>query len=307
MKRINFNLDELQAFIAVAEKSSFKAAADDLFLSAPALSRRIEKLESTLGTRLLERTTRRVSLTHVGRQFLAHARSALDGLEDAVLRIADTAALRRGLVTVACVPSVAHQLLPQALTSFAAQFPNIRIKVIDEGANDVLESVLSGDADFGLNFMGAQEPDIDFKPIYRESYLLALRRDHALAGRTAVAWEDLADEKMISVSKSSGNRLLIDNALSRLAKRPSAFYEANHVAGVLGMVAAGLGVAAVPSLALPESARGLLTGIPLVKPAVSRILGLISRKGRPLPPAAAALYGMLKPSARPGAHAGTRP
>src|SRR3982751_940503 len=107
MKRINFGLDELQAFVAVAEKASFRVAAEDLSISPPALSRRIDKLESTLGSRLLDRTTRRVSLTNVGRQFLEEARAALDGLEDAVLRLADNASLRRGQVTVACLPSVA--------------------------------------------------------------------------------------------------------------------------------------------------------------------------------------------------------
>ncbi len=296
MKRINFGLDELQAFVAVADRSSFKAAAEELFISPPALSRRIEKLEATLGTRLLERTTRRVALTQVGRQFLDHARSALDGLEDAVLRLSDPATARRGRVTVACVPSVAKHLLPQVLQRFVERFPGLRIKVIDEGANEVLGSVIAGDADFGLNFMGAQEPDIDFKAIYKETYLLALRRDHRLAHRKSIAWEELADEKMVSVSTSSGNRLLIDNALSRLDRRPRVLHEANHVAGVLGLVEAGLGVAAVPSLALPDSAHPSLIGVPLVRPSVSRRLGLISRKDRPLQPAAAVLYAMLKKS-----------
>ena len=101
MKRINFGLDELQAFVAVADKASFRVAAEDLSISPPALSRRIDKLEAALGNRLLDRTTRRVSLTNVGRQFLEEARAALDGLEDAVLRLADNAGLRRGQVTVA--------------------------------------------------------------------------------------------------------------------------------------------------------------------------------------------------------------
>ena len=77
MARINFDLQELQAFVAVAERSSFRAAAEDLHLSQPALSRRIEKLETILGARLLDRTTRHVALTNVGRVFLEHARAAL--------------------------------------------------------------------------------------------------------------------------------------------------------------------------------------------------------------------------------------
>lgn len=295
MKRINFGLDELQAFVAVAEKSSFRAAAQELCISQPAPSRRVDKLEAALGARLLDRTTRRVSLTNVGRQFLEQARTALDGLEDAVLRLTDSASLRRGLVTVACVPSVANHLLPAILAVFANEFPSVRLKVIDESANTVLASVLSGDADFGLNFVGAQEPDLSFEAIGRETYVLALPREHRWASRESIAWAELADEKMVAVSRDSGNRLLIDNALSALSRRPSAFYEVNHVTGALGLVAAGLGVAALPNLSLPET-HPTLKGIALVEPSVHRVLGLIARKDRPLQPAAAVLYGMLKKS-----------
>lgn len=293
MKRINFGLDELQAFVAVAEKASFRAAAEDLYLSQPALSRRVDKLETALGARLLDRTTRSVSLTNVGREFLEQARGTLDGLEDAVLRLADGARLRRGLVTVACVPSVANHLLPGVLKVFATQYPSVRLRVIDESANTVLTSVLSADADFGLNFVGAQEPEIRFEAIGQETYVLAVRRDHPWAGRESMAWSGLADEKMVAVSRHSGNRVLLDNALSTLSRRPSAFYEANHVEGALGLVEAGLGVAAVPNLSLPDT-HPTLKGIALVEPTVHRVLGLISRKDRPLQPAAAVLYGMLK-------------
>jgi len=85
MSRINFDLQQLQAFVAVAERGSFRAAADHIHLSAPALSRRIDKLETILGTRLFNRTTRSVELTAMGRVFLERARAALDDLEVAIV------------------------------------------------------------------------------------------------------------------------------------------------------------------------------------------------------------------------------
>jgi len=296
MKRINFGLDELQAFVAVAEKASFRAAAEDLSISPPALSRRIDKLEATLGSRLLDRTTRRVSLTNVGRQFLEEARAALNGLEYAVLRLADNASLRRGQVTVACLPSVAHHLLPGVLKRFADRFPSVRIKVVDESANAVLASVLSGDADFGVNFVGVQEPEIRFEALRQEDYVLVMPRGHPWAHRESIAWEELADEKMVALSRQSGNRLLLDSVLSSLRRPPSAFYEVNHVTGALALVEAGLGLAALPGLSLPQ-AHATLKGIALVEPGIHRLLGLIARKDRPLQPAAAMLYGMLKEQA----------
>ncbi|GAA4334149.1 LysR family transcriptional regulator [Pigmentiphaga soli] len=298
MARINFDLQELQAFVAVAERSSFRAAAEDLSLSQPALSRRIEKLESILGARLLDRSTRHVALTNVGRMFLEHSRAALDELEGAVLGVSDLAARRSGLVTVSCVPSAAYYFLPSVLREFSARYPRIRVKVIDEGANTVLNAVISGRADFGISFIGTQETEVDFKAIFREHFVLAVRNDHPLAARRSVEWEELAGERFMTVDKDSGNRLLIDAALAKSGKRAMSAFEVSHVLTLLGLVEAGLGVAAVPKLALPLTTHPTLVGVPLLKPRVSRTLGLIARHGRPLAPAAAALYDMLRHAGR---------
>ncbi|NYE24135.1 LysR family transcriptional regulator [Pigmentiphaga litoralis] len=294
MARINFDLQELQAFVAVAERSSFRAAAEDLHLSQPALSRRIEKLETILGARLLDRTTRHVALTNVGRVFLEHARAALAELESAMLGVVDLAAQLSGLVSVACVPSAAYYFLPSVLKEFAARYPRIRVRVIDEGANFVLNAVTSGRADFGINFIGTQETEVEFRSIFKEDFVLAVRNDHALATRKSVTWEDLAGERFMTVHKDSGNRLLIDAALAKGGKRAQGAFEVSHVLTLLGMVEAGLGVAAVPQLALPLTTHPTLIGIPLMKPRVSRTLGLISRHGHTLSPAASVLYGMLR-------------
>jgi DNA-binding transcriptional LysR family regulator len=118
MGKINFHFDELEGFIAVADKLSFRAAAEVLFISQPALSRRIERLEAGLGSRLLERTTRRVSLTAAGVQFLPHAKTMMEELARAADGIAGTAVQRNSWVTVARIPSVAHHRLPAVLQAF---------------------------------------------------------------------------------------------------------------------------------------------------------------------------------------------
>jgi DNA-binding transcriptional LysR family regulator len=294
VERINFDLAEIQAFIAVADKLNFKAAADSVFISQPAFSRRIDKLETLLGARLLERTTRHVALTEAGEKFLEHARAALDELNIGVQGISESVSRRRSLVTVAAVPSVANNLLPRILQLFAETHPETRVRIIDEGANEVLAAVSSGRADFGLNFIGTQEPELEFEAIYTENYRLAVRKDHALAMKAAVTWDEIADERFITVAKSSGNRYLMDNALAKVARRPVPTYEANHVSGALGLVEAGLGVAAVPDLALIGGAYPSLVSIPLENPAVTRTLGLIRQKGSRLLPAADFLYGLLR-------------
>ena len=281
MSRINFDLQQLQAFVAVAERGSFRAAAEQIHLSAPALSRRIDKLETILGARLFNRTTRAVELTPMGRVFLERARAALDDLEFAILGISDIAASSSGRVTVACVPSAAIHFLPSVLGAFTEQYPLIRVRVIDEAAGQVLASVISGESDFGISFLDRQVPGVDFEPIHTDPFVLAMRRDHRLAGRASLAWSDLGDERLMTAARSSGNRQLLDDAMARAGVDPVYRFEVSHMATLLGMVEAGLGVAAVPRLALPESHPSMV-GVPLLSPAVSRVLGLTTRHGAAL-------------------------
>ncbi|WP_440110357.1 LysR family transcriptional regulator [Acidovorax sp. BL-A-41-H1] len=288
MQRIKFDLGELQAFVVTAEKSSFRLAADALFLSAPALSRRVERLESALGVRLLERTTRSVELTAVGQEFLHEARSALAGLDLAVQRVNDQVHLRRGRVTVACIPSVASHVLPRVLRAFAVAQPEVQVHVMDESARQVLDAVMQGAADFGLSFTGSQESALRFEALTRERYVLAMPRSHRWAKRKEIAWADLAGQRLVSVSRDSANRLLLDQATADLADPPVAWYECNHVAGALALVEGGLGLAVLPQLALPPE-HSVVCGVPLIDPDLWRTLGLLQRRDRILGPAAEAL------------------
>ena len=152
---INFDLNDLLAFRAVAELSSFRKAAESVHLSQPAFSRRIDKLEQALGVRLLERTTRRVTLTAVGRDFERKVRELLDDLDATLLGIRGVAATRMGEVTVACIPSTVYYYLSHVIRRYHERSPKVRVKVLDASANEVLAAVSRGEADFGLNFMGA--------------------------------------------------------------------------------------------------------------------------------------------------------
>ncbi|TDP72640.1 LysR family transcriptional regulator [Roseateles toxinivorans] len=287
---INFDLNDLLAFRAVAELGNFRRAAEAVHISQPAFSRRIEKLEQALGAKLLERTTRRVSLTAVGRDFARKVQQLLDDLDTTLLGIRGIAATRLSEVTIACVPSTVYYYLSRVIVRYRESYPKIRLRVFDAGANEVLNAVARGEADFGLNFIGSQEPDIDFHPLLEERFVAACRRDHALARRRSVSWTELAAYDFIAVAKSSGNRLLLDQALAGLPGRPESVYEAQHVTTLLGLVEAGLGVAAVPSLAMPGKDHPLLVSVPLQDPVVTRHVGLIRRKSRTLSPAAQQLW-----------------
>jgi DNA-binding transcriptional LysR family regulator len=289
------DLDQLRTFVAVAEAGGLSRAAEALHLSLPAISRRLTALEEELGIALLERSTRRVALTQTGREFLPRARRILDELEESLLGIRETAARRRGVVTLACIPTAAYYFLPATLAAFARRFPAVRVRVMDLAADGVTDAVATGGAEFGVGMEGAQHPEVEFRPLRQDPFVLACRRDHPLAARRggALRWRDLEDERLVGVSRRSGNRLILDRALLPRGINPHWLYEAEHLSTSLGLVEAGLGVAVVPRLALPRGAHPVLVARSLVDPLVERTTGVVLRRGSEPAPAARALLDLL--------------
>jgi hypothetical protein len=290
---MNFDLADLRAFLAVSDLGSFRAAAEILHLSQSAVSRRVDKLEDALGVELLTRTTRKIELTTIGRAFVHKARNVMLELESALIGIQDVAERLSGEVTLACVPSAVGYFLPSVFNEYHKRYPGIRIRVLDESSSDVLLAVTRGDADFGVTYVGTQESDIHFLPLIEEAFVLACPSEHPLAKSKVVAWKDINEHGYIALAQGSGNRFLVDQALAGSLERPRWFCEVSHVPALVSLVMAGLGVGVVPRMALPPDGHEGLAAIPLVEPKVSRKLGLISRRGRPLPAAAQILYDML--------------
>lgn len=283
---INFDLNDLKAFRAVVEQGSFRRAADTVRITQSALSRRIDKLETALGVKLLERTTRKVALTNVGRAFLPQVERLLDDLDLALLSVGDGGALRTGTLTIACVPSAAYYFMPHAIRAFHGQYPKVRISLLDASANEVSAAVASGEADFGVSFTGNLAPEIEFSPLLEERYVIACRQDHLLARQAVVTWAEAYSHDYITLGKASGNRLVLDRALAGMPLEKQSICEAQHVTTLLGLIEAGLGIAAVPSIAMPMGAHPILAQVALVEPQVTRQMGVLKRRGRTLTPAA---------------------
>ena len=293
------SLGDLRAFVTVGELQSFAAAAQALHLSQPALSRRIAHLEEMLGVRLFDRTTRSVALTLLGRRFLAQVREVVSDVDRAVQGLQDAAALEEGDVTVGCVFSAVQHFLPPLIRDFRAQHPRVLVRILEQGADEVLASVKQGECDLALNYIGMQDADVEFTPLLKEAYVLACPAGHPLAGRKSVAWAELAQYPLARVSPASRNRVLIDQALAKLPALPRPVCEVRHVSTLLGLVEIGLAVAVVPQLTLPP-APAALVGVRLEKPSIGRTIGILQRRGRSLSPAAAAFAGLLARASREG-------
>ena len=290
---INFEALDLRAFVAVVDLEGFHRAAEALNLSQPALSRRIQRLEAAVGAALLERTTRRVALTNVGREFLPLVRRMLDEFDTSLFAMRDVGRQRRGLISLACVPTAAFYFLPSVIARFNEQYPNIRFRILDLSANEGLESVARGEVEFGINLLGASEPELIFESLIDDPFVLACRRDHPLAQRDVLAWSDLEEQPLVAVSRTSGNRIILDAALVRAGVSLSWSYEVTHLSTSLGLVEAGLGISVLPKLATPQGDHPIIITRPIRNPEVSRTIGVVRRRGGRLAPAAERFLEML--------------
>ena len=286
----NIDLDDLTAFKILAETSSFSDAAKTIPISQSAFSRRIEKLETALDARLVERTTRRVTLTAVGRDFYRNINRIMTDLDRTVLGVKGVSDQIFNEVTVACVPSAVNYFASDVIRTFNKNNPKTRVRLIDSSSNDVLLNIARGDADFGVNFVGSLDNEVEFEPLLEERFVVACRKDHQLAKHVSVTWSEISDFPYIGSGKESGNRLIIDQTLAAAGIKMNSLFETQHQTTIIGLVEAGLGIAVVPSMAMPRREHPLLVSVPLSDPVISRVVGLIRKRGKPIDGVAAELY-----------------
>ena len=277
--RIHIDAADIEAFAAVGHHLSFKVAADTLNLSPSALSRRIQKLEQQLKTRLLLRTSREVKLTLAGKEFLTRSQDILGDLDELVLAMTGSSLRRASTVTVATIPSIAPVLFPQPIAAFREVYPSTRIRIMDVTTNEVLDAVESGDADFGVTSFKPDEIDVVYSELRREPFVAVMQRDHPLARRRTVRWKELESYSVISTWKGAGIRMRLDFALAKGDNSISWKYEVQQIYTALSFAEAGLGIAIVPGFFTPY--RGL-AAIPLSEPRVDADLGTVRSKHRKL-------------------------
>lgn len=296
---MKIDFDGVQAFVAVADLGGFNKAAEQLHITQTALTRRIQKLETYLALKLLDRTTRRVELTAVGRDFLPRARNIVLDMTSAVERLKDMSQHARGHITLACIPSMTSHVLPGIIRSYADRYPDNRIRLLDGSSHEVRESVLSGQAELGIAIEGERHPNLAETPLFADPLVFICRSPHPLEGRKQVTWADMRDTELIGVSSFMATRVFMDYQLAKRGIRLRSNYEVQHHATAVNLVAAGVGSAILPSSTFKEGDRPGVVKIALGNPVVRRKVVLIQAKQATLSPAAAAFgeltLSMLKP------------
>jgi len=288
------DFDGVQAFVAIAELGGFSRAARQLHITQTALTRRLQKLEAYLGLQLLDRTTRRVELTSVGREFLPQARGIVQEMTRAVERLKDMSSHGRGNFTLACVPSMTSHVLPDVIRRYAQRHPDNHIRLLDASSHDVREAVLNGQAEMGIAVQGERHADLQEVVLFEAPLTFICRSPHPLQDRRSVSWSDMREADLIVVSSFMATRIFMDYQLAKRGLRLNGNYEVQHHATAINLVAAGVGSAILPSSTFQAGDRPQVHKIPIVRPSVKRKITLLRRKHGGLSPAAEIFYEMLR-------------
>jgi DNA-binding transcriptional LysR family regulator len=259
---VMFELKHLRVFKEVAERGSFSAAAEELSYSQPAVSQQIAALERAAGAKLMDRTPRGIRLTDAGRALLRHAEAVLARLAEAEAELESIGAMRSGRVRLVSFPTGGSSLIPPATAAFHDRYPGVDLILSVAEPPVALDQLRSGNVDVALLLepgfeVGSEDDGIERIHLLDDPMFLALPRDHPLAGRRRLKLAELADETWMHGSNegcSCPDGMIFVRACHTAGFEPRVALHNDDYAAIQGFVAAGVGVALIPQLAL-ESVR----------------------------------------------------
>jgi DNA-binding transcriptional LysR family regulator len=233
----------------VAEELHFSRAAARLNIAQPSLSQQIRMLETTVRVPLIWRTSRQVELTAAGRAFLHEARATIRRLEGAVSAARAEAAASARTIRLGFVDSAIYGVLPPLVRAYHETHPEVTFTLHEMASLQQVHALSEGDLDAGLVYPVRAGAGIAFERVRRERILLAMPPGHRLAGRSPVAPSLLDGEPLISFERRLAPAVYdrVARMLRAAGATPRVVQRASELHTVLGMVAAGLGVALVPS------------------------------------------------------------
>jgi DNA-binding transcriptional LysR family regulator len=295
------NVARLKVLKEVAYRGSFSAAASALSYTQSAVSQQIAALEAETGMALLERHPRGVSLTAAGQTLVGHAEGILARLDAAEASLSAIAGLRGGRLRVASFPTAGATLMPLAIATFSAAHPDVELTLVEGEPEAIVPRLRAGELDLALLFEFAGETlmaqDMTRTELLADPLYLALPHAHPLAGKERLRLADLAGEAWVQTSRSSPCARHVVRSCHAAGFEPNVTFESDDYQTVQGLVAAGVGVALIPELALSVVRDDIAIRALSPAPPVRQVIAAAPAGAR-LVPAAPAMLGVLERAAR---------
>jgi DNA-binding transcriptional LysR family regulator len=254
-------LAQIEGFVEVARSQKLGQAARELFITQPALTARIQRLEQDLGVPLFVRTPTGMRLTDPGRTFLPWAVRALDAVDEGRRHVEDLARGGAGELAIGAAPAVSTYVLPALLKSFTDALPNVSLVVRTGHSEEVLDMVLRGEVEVGL-VRALLHPQIQSVPFYEETLVLVSDPSHPFAARTRISIAEIAEAQLILFDRTSSYHGLTSLFFREAGVTPRGVMELDNIDAAKKMVQQGLGVALLPQTAVAgELADGSLVAV----------------------------------------------
>jgi len=287
-------LVQLQYFAAIVETGSFVAAAQELDVAQPALSRQISLMENELGNRLLLRGRKGTTPTASGKLFYSHARSILDHLEHAMTEVRAGMDSIGGDVRVALSIGTAALIGPKLVQQMASKYPQVGVSIVDGLSHQTGDTIESGRVNLGIVTGAETLVGASTQPVLEENLYLVSKRRNSKPRSGRVRLKDVASCDLVMPGKMVHLRRYVEEVASRNGHKLNVRYEQQSLLTLLSLVRAGVGSVVIGWPAIQSLwEAGVVDAHRIVDPPLSRLVSLAIPIQRPLSPAAKATYDTL--------------
>ncbi len=285
-------LHQLRYLVSVADEGGFTRAAAALHVAQPSVSAAVRALERELDTELFDRSGGRVYLTPAGEALLPWARQALSDCDAGQTAVADLRGLRRGRLHLGATPTLTTEVLAPVLADFHRRHPNVDLSLREGGSRHLVAALERGELDLAVIILPITHSWVRTEALVNEDLILAVPRDHPLAGRRSVGIADLRDLPLVMFRDGYDLRESTLAVCRNAGFAPTFAVDGLEMDGVLALCAAGLGAAVLPVSVI--EAGGPLVAVRFSDAQLQRTIGLASRQDRTPPPAALAFADALR-------------
>lgn len=295
---MNASPRQLEVFVEIYRSRNITRAAERLGLTQSAVSLHLKQLEALFGLRLFDRTTRILHPTGAADRAIAAAERILAAAAGLTHEMQNLTRLNEGRLVLVASAGFASTFLPPLLARFSEQSPGIDVILYDVPAQQLVEKLLTSEAEIALGSVEGAIPDVSIEPILRGRMSAIGLDDGAFAKRKNVSWDDLEQFRTVTMGRETRMRANIDAALAPSDRRFVPKLEVSLYITALSLSAAGFGIAILPDYIVTRQQFPTLVAKPLVRPTVGRQVSLIRKTGRSLSPAGAQFVAMARAELR---------
>ncbi len=289
------NLNQLRVFYHAAKNLNYTVAANELFITQPAVTAQMKAFEESCNLKLFKKKGRNLFLTDEGRTLFGYAEKIFKYEKEIENTIEDMHELKRGILSLGTTKAYARYFMPLMLSTFHEKYPNIKIRLYEGSSLDMIYSLLDFKNEVAVIAKAANVSEVKFYPFSKEKMAVIVAPGHPLTRKKAVSFEELAEEPFIMKEKGSGTRKIVEQSFAKVNCEPNILMETSNTEFIKQLVQRGDGISIVVKEAVAiELDEKKLAQVPLKNFQIYLDVSIAYLKDQPLSPPAKAFVETLR-------------